>query len=508
MKRLVNQDHDPRKRRSLPARTALLLTFTLFAGAANLYADEAFGFGDASETGESDSGAPAPADSSPLAVALSGDIGPSVTVFADDADSASSIEAFEAGALAAGALNLSASGSNADAFAALDFSAQPDGTAEVSFDEAYVRAYFGKLDLEAGLRKITWGKADSSGPLDVVNPLDLSDLTVTDSLDRKIARPVLRATYALGDFTSVEAVFQPSFAGHDFAFEGMWTPRQITRLPGDIAAEARAKITGLVMTGAISPAQTAALGNALNEGLANADMESIASVETGNLKHSQAGLRFTTTIGSSDIGFQYWYGYLPKPAISVDVDSMLASAMTPGGDPLSAVHVDYNRFHQIGADYASVFGAFNMRAEIAANITEDLSGDDGEIYNPSIAWSVGFDRDIFAAINLNAQAGGSIRLMDDEVSDSVSDTEAGEDLTNTTLTMKFSRKFLKDEIELSVAGLYGIEDMDFLVMPSIVWSKGDLEIELAAGIFGGDEDGELGHFDDNDYASLSMTYTF
>jgi len=489
------------------ARTAFALTaaFALFAISSPLFADEAFGFGDGTESGATES--IAPADSSPIAVNLSGEIGPSVTVFADDADSSSSIKSFEAGALASGALNVSASGSNADAFAAIDFSAESDGTAEVSFDEAYVRAYFGKLDLEAGLRKVTWGKADSSGPLDVVNPLDLTDLTVTDSLDRKMARPILRASYAIGDFTSVEAIFQPSFAGHDLAFEGMWTPRQITALPGAIAAEAQGKITALVMSGTISLAQAMALRDALTGELANADLESIASVDTSSLKYSQGGLRFTTTVGSSDIGVQYWYGYLPKPAISIDVDAMLAAASV-GGEPLSAVHIDYNRFHQIGADYASVIGAFNVRAELAANVTEDLSGDDGEVYNPSIAWSLGFDRDVFAAINLNAQAGGSVRLMDGEVADSVSDTEAGEDLTHTTLTMKLSRKFLKDEIEINLAGLYGIEDMDFLILPSIVWTKGDVEVELAGGIFGGDDEGEIGHFGDNDYASLSMTYTF
>jgi hypothetical protein len=40
----------------------------------------------------------------------------------------------------------------------------------VYVDEAYLRAYFGKFDIEAGLRKLSWGKADSMGPLDVINP--------------------------------------------------------------------------------------------------------------------------------------------------------------------------------------------------------------------------------------------------------------------------------------------------------------------------------------------------
>lgn len=488
-----------------PWALAISATFALLAIASPLFADDAFGFGDTAESGATE--ALAPADSSPVAVTLSGEIGPSVTVFADYADSSPPLKDFEAGALASGALNVSASGANADAFAAIDFSAEPDGTAKVSFDEAYVRAYFGKLDLEAGLRKVTWGKADSSGPLDVVNPSDLTDLTVTDSLDRKIARPMLRASYALGDFTSVEAIFQPSFAGHNLAFGGIWAPRQITSLPSALQSEVKTKVTALVMSGAITLAEARWLEMMLNIELLGADMESIASVNTATLDHSQGGLRFTTTVGSSDIGIQYWYGYLPKPAISIDTDALI-EAVFANDEPLHTIHVDYNRFHQIGADYASVLGAFNVRAELAANITEDLSGDDGEVYNPSIAWSLGFDRDLFAAINLNAQADGSVRLMDGEVADNVSDTEAGEDLTHTTITMKLSRKFLKDEIEINLAGLYGIEDKDYLILPSIVWTRGDVQVELAGGIFGGDDEGEIGHFGDNDYASLSMTYTF
>lgn len=462
------------------------------ATAAPVFADEAFGFGDDTDTDAgtaSADGAAAGMAAGAPAVTLSGELASSLTAFADDFDSWSSVESYNAGALASGILKFSATGTNADAFAALDFSAKNDGVPSVSFDEAYVRAYLGKLDLETGYRKVTWGKADSSGPLDVVNPLDLSDLTVTDSLKRKMARPMVRASYSLGDFTSLEAIFEPSFAGHKLALEGPWTPSQLTTLPQKIAAEA-------------GPA-----GPFLAAALASADLSTFATLDTSTLKYSQAGVRFTTTVGSSDIGFQYWYGYLPRPAISVDVDAMVNAAMS-GGNPLSAISVAYNRYHQIGADYASVFGKFNVRGELAANITEDLSGDDGAVYNPSVAWSLGFDRDLFASINLNAQAGGSVRLMDGEIADNASDTESGSDLTHTTVTAKLSRKFLKDEIELALAGMYGIEDADFVALPSVVWSKGDVKVNLTAGIFGGDGDGELGQFDDGDYASLSLTYSF
>jgi hypothetical protein len=45
--------------------------------------------------------------------------------------------------------------------------------------------------------------------------------------------------------------------------------------------------------------------------------------------------------------------------------------------PKLVVTFAYNPCHQIGLDYAPVIAVFNLRAEFAANITEDISGDDG-----------------------------------------------------------------------------------------------------------------------------------
>jgi hypothetical protein len=38
-----------------------------------------------------------------------------------------------------------------------------DEKSPVYVDEAYLTAYFGKLDVTGGFRKLTWGKADSMG---------------------------------------------------------------------------------------------------------------------------------------------------------------------------------------------------------------------------------------------------------------------------------------------------------------------------------------------------------
>jgi hypothetical protein len=102
-----------------------------------------------------------------------------------------------------------------------------------------------------------------------------------------------------------------------------------------------------------------------------------------------------------------------------------------GGAPFG-IAVDYNRYHQFGLDWAQVIAGFNLRAEAAANITDDLDrggrGDDA-VYNPAVLWSLGFDRDLFWSVNLNLQCNESIRLVNDEVLENPpTDIEAGGDI--------------------------------------------------------------------------------
>jgi hypothetical protein len=173
----------------------------------------------------------------------------------------------------------------------------------------------------------------------------------------------------------------------------------------------------------------------------------------------------------------------------------------------------YNPYHQIGLDYARVIYGFNTRAEFAANITEDLKGDDGSVYNPSLAWSLGFDRDLFFGINLNVQADETIRLMNDKVgsADIMSgsfDIEGGTEISATRVTAALSRKFLRDELELRTALVWNIEDKDFVFMPALIRTKDALTIACSGGIFGGDKTGQLGQYHKNNFVKIGITYTF
>ena len=367
----------------------------------------------------------------------------------------------------------------------------------VSVDEAYVRAYFGALEIEGGLRKLTWGKADSFGPLDVINPLDYSELTdLSDPMNLKIARPLIHASIRIGSFSKLEGVFVPTFEPLRYAAEGRWVPAQMAELN---------KLSTLV--------------DNLPEGLLPPELLAdfkvdINQPDTSKLEYFQAGARFTTTIGPADFGLQYYFGRLTRPVPTY--------TFTMPPDKISAaINFDYNTYHQIGIDWAQALLGFNIRAEFAANITRDLSGEDPSIYNPALLWSFGFDRDLFLGLNLNVQCNESIRLMHNKIkNDKLSfgipleldlpplDIEAGTDKTSTQIIAVLSRKFFRDELELRFASIWEIEAKDYLLMPAVILTKDTVSVEFSGGIFGGKKEGQFGQYHNNNFVKVSLTYSF
>lgn len=432
-----------------------------------------FGFGDPDSPESSGGSGTASFPDTAAPVRLSGELSAEGIIFLDTLRDPDEREVFDLGDLFSGELDLTVTGNRADAFLSVEAENSESGDSPFTIDEAYVRAYLGKADVEAGLRKLTWGRADSQGPLDVINPQDQSDLTIVDELERKIARPLVRLSYSLAPMTRIEAVYLPSFEGERFASDGRWVPGVMTEL--ESAMRQLVPVYGIPLSG-------------------------ISRVEedTDGLGNSQAGLRFTTTVGSVDFGAQYFYGCLRRPSVKV--------TLVPGTS--LTVETLHNRFHQIGVDCAAVVAGMNLRAELGTNLTDDFTGEDPAVYNPSIVWSLGFDRDLFAGVNLNLQGTGSVRLMDDGVGTEAFDFEDATDVTKTRITAIASKKFFRDELELKTTAIVGVEDQNYYIIPAAVWTRDEVAFELSGGFFGGKNSGELGCYDENDYLRASVTVRF
>jgi hypothetical protein len=408
---------------------------TLFAQDGG-FAEHSFGFGFGDEAGADATGG---SGYRPLAVSIGGEVSASLVGYVDDF--VNGADTVRLGGLFSGKLNFTAETSRADAV--INLKLRPQADSPVTLDEAYVRAYFGRFDIEGGLRKLTWGKADALGPLDVINPLDYADFSVmseavSDPMVLKTARPLVHVSYRIGSFSKIEGVFVPHFEPARFAGkDSRWYPAQMAALP----------------------------------------QLPVTTSDTATLAYAQAGARFTTTAGPADIGLQYYYGRLTRPAVTMTFAPSLPP--TPTG-----INFAYNPYHQIGVDWAQVLFGFNIRAEAAVNITDDLDGGDGAVHNPALAWSFGFDRALFWGISVNLQVNESIIIA------------------------SLSKAFFRDELEARVSVFWEAEAGDFLVMPSLVWTKDAVSVELSGGIFGGDEAGQFGQYRDNGFVKAALMYAF
>ena len=502
----------------------LLVMLCVIFGIAVYAQDFGFGFGDDDDTGEIAVSAKAP-----FSINIGGDINAEYTGFVHDFSSKEKAKAASLGDMVSGSLNFSASGANVDAYIGLNISAaglsqigagldSPSDT-PLLLDEAYLRVFFGPVNVEAGYRKLVWGKADSFGPLDVINPLDYTDLTnISDINAIKIARPLVHVSWNTGSFSKLEGVFIPNFIGHRFDLDGRWAPAQYS---------ATADLVGPAIMDRLSP-YIPLMPPQYASGMEDMYAQMIGNFSPGfpdttGLEYFQAGLRFTTTVVSADIGAQYFYGNLFQPdAVFSGINDFITDLMQKNmaliasgssdiytGNPDLLYTIKYNRYHQIGIDYAQVLFGFNVRAEFAAHLTNDLKGNDGSIKNPFLGWSLGFDRDLFWGINANIQCNETIRLLNNKVgSDPLFDCEAGGNLTSTRITMHLSKKFLKDALETKSVIIWDIENSDCYVIPAIAWTIKDLTAELSAGVFAGKESGDLGQYWKNSFIRLGMSYSF
>lgn len=429
--------------------SAILLAVLLIFGGAQTGAQE-FGFGD---------GAAAAALPAAPGATLGGEVSFSLLAFPGeliDGDFSNST------VLPATKLSVKASGSKTDAFIGLklDKDLLANEPADI-LDEAWLRVFAGQTTIQGGIMRATWGRADSLSVLDVLNPRNLSDLTLRDEKDRKIAQPMLRLAQSLGERFSADLVYLPWFEGDRIAMTGIWKPSQVTKLQ---------QLPGV----SFAPLQ-----------------------DTKSLDYGQAGLRFTAVLNGLDLGAQYFYGYFPTPYF--DLSGYFGSS--------APVTVGYNPYHQAGVDMATVVAGFNLRLEAGINLTKDWSGDDPLAYNQAIVWSAGFDRDLFAGINLNLQAMGKVRLNHDKIASPL-DIESGTKITTTQVAALLSRSFMQEKLKIELLGLLGVEKLDYMVEPGLVLAIGDAEIALRGRYFGGDAEGDFGQFNDRSYVSLSSRYAF
>ncbi|MBR6153530.1 MAG: hypothetical protein IKQ43_03740 [Treponema sp.] len=441
-------------------------------------------------------------------------------------------------------------------------------------DELVLRGYFGNFMLETGKLKVVWGKGDKLHVFDNFNADDYSDFIITDYIDRRISTPMIRGTYSFPAANiNLEAIYTPLLPTDHFATEGRWEPAQLSSLTDGATKIVSMNLLGLEAKAAAANAEAAAETSAsakaakqqaaiaadkayleyltyANELSSNPDS---IFPDLMNLKYSQYGARILGTVGIFDFGASYYYGWYKQPSVNYSsyiesIDGMkatIASNPTTLGaayaglisqgksqsEALQSLAVanawqfdlptlDYDRKQTFAVEGATVVWHFNLRGEFAYNLTDDFDGTDPWVHNNSIAWLGGFDIDLpFWNANLNVQETGTLILHGDECDTNqnqyaeynANDVDYSKNgYTNNKIVCNFTTSFLNDRLTPEITALYGIENGDLVILPSLTY-KPDQNLTLTAKgmyIWCRDEYSEFSVWEKNSFVSLSAQYQF
>jgi hypothetical protein len=261
-------------------------------------------------------------------------------------------------------VTLTASG-YADGLAADRGDAVYDGIVRALELQAEVK--FRRVDLQAGLGRVVWGRLDELQPSDVINPLDVSRFFFEGRSEARLPVALVRARVFLSDDASLEGVYVPIFRRG--RFDQLDEPTSPFNL---LSATATCLGVGLcpeVPIERLEPART--------------------------LENAQGGLRFNHTIRRVDYSVSVYRGFRPFGTLRVEPPR----------------HVEeFPRFTMISADFEAIRGPWAFRGE-AALFDDDLAGGEAR------SWDVGLAIDRRAG---DYRLNGSILVHDDPADASVS----------------------------------------------------------------------------------------
>ena len=389
-------------------------------------------------------------------------------------------------------------------------------SANVAFDEAYGRYYFGLGDFELGLMKPVWGAGDGVHVIDILTPMNYSRFIEPDYADRKEPMPMAKLNLDFQAKGRLELVYIPYYEPDVYPLSGPWAQGRALAL----AASARSALEawsnllyGAYFTAASMNPSTAAVAQGL---AAMQTMQTVSDAQdslmrednTYSPEYSQGAVRYRMSLTSVDFSVLAGTVFMSEPVVKAVDIAEIATALNPTVlDP--HYELSYERAYVGGFDFSGeVFGS-GYRGEFAARITKDLEGDDPSVPNPRIGWVFGIDRNInFKDLYVNLQTQGEVILLDGEIASPL-DTDYRTDYTRNVIAAQVEAKPINEYFTCAVSGAYVVEDSSYRVQPSLTYVLGDVfELKAAYSLYEGDSDSMFGQFDANDYLSFTGTLSF
>jgi len=290
--------------------------------------------------------------------------------------------------------------------------------------EAYLNLKLAHFDIRAGRQIFAWGRADAINPTANLSGEDLTLLT-PDSEDRKFGTTAVRMRYYLPHSLSVSGIWLPEFRSTRFPFPDIGSGTSFIQ-------------------------------------------------ESPHWPANQFAIRLDRSGGAVDWSCSYFNGFDLLPDLSVATDS-------PASEQIKVSH---HRLRVTGADGATNFGHYALRAEGAYAFTENASGQNLFVKEPYLFAIVGGDRTYGGELNINVQylfrfvsELPSISSGGDRFASEVAQEEAiiGSQAKRAQhgASARISDKWLHETLEAEI-GIVGYFDPEgVLVRPKVTYSFSD-----------------------------------
>lgn len=382
---------------------------------------------------------------------------------------------------------------NSSAFAELTFSHDAldgdffsDGLS-VSLNELWIDYTDSFWGIRVGRQKAAWGKADGIDIANVLCPSDMSSLQSMTSDDGKLAVDAIRLSLNGNSFTA-DAWWIPFFTPASLPLNEGNSLRKYV-VPQNVEYPVPAMGTTLTLPVTIS-------------GLEKPELA---------LWNGEYGLKLSGYFSALDVSLYGFFGWDDIPLLDY---GMVGTFPSVTGINVSG---EYKRMGMIGADAALPLGETVLRLEAAffpmrhfqksaENIMQEkiLSGEctTSEKHN-----------ELSALAGLDWMPSGwtlTAQYYCDVVFGNLDSLERSDAYTHGA-TVSVSKSLVNETLELSLAGVIGLNDFDSMISPSVKYSLSD-QISLSGGAYifipGPERDGKYGAYKDLSTIYLDAKFSF
>ena len=357
----------------------------------------------------------------------------------------------------------------------------------------YTESFWG---IRIGRQKAAWGKADGIDITNVLCPSDMSSFSAMTGDEGKLAVDAIRL----------------SFSGNSFTADAWWIPFFTpTALPLDEGNSLRKFIVPATVDYPI-PAMNTTLHLPVT----------INQFEKPELAiwNGEYGIKLSGYFSVLDLSLYGFYGWDDIPML--DYGMTFGAPMDPT-NPATAlpngitVDGEYKRMAMVGADAALPIGQIVLRLEGAFFPQRYMQKSAEEILKEALRQAQGPQdvkrNQISALAGLDWMPSGwtiTAQYYCDYVFGEL-DTLERTDAYQHGASLSISKSLINETLELSFAGLIGLNDFDSMLSPSIKYSLSDqISLGVEAYIFlpGPDRDGKYGAYKDLSTLSLNAKFSF